>query len=267
MNEETEKTELRLDETNELFFKISVFGAERSPQSIRLVCELNDIAYAFKGKTTDEDGIIYFTIPPMNRAMKPGLYESRVEVIVDNHYFVPVRFNAEFQAPAEVVAETLEPQKVVAIKKQINIKAQSIVLKEPESVTKQRTLKAEAAIRSKKEKELREQAIAEQKARKLAEQKAADELKRQRARAELEAKRIAEAVQAQREAEETAAAEARRAAEQKAQELREQRVREEQQTKPAAVVNLPPLIQTIKEKNGLRSDFRSLRERYHQSKK
>jgi len=106
-----EKTELRLDESNELFFKISIHGAERSPDSIRLVCETGDISYVFRGKATNEDGIVRFVVPPLKESMVvPGeLYDARVEVIIDDHYFVPVRFKAEFKQPMKVFAESVTP--------------------------------------------------------------------------------------------------------------------------------------------------------------
>ena len=107
MSDENDSMELRLDESNELFFKISVFGAERSPDAIRLVCEAGDLSYAFKGKTTTEDGIVCFVVPAMKNTIKAGIYEARVEVIVDNHYFVPVKFNADFKQPMKVVAESV----------------------------------------------------------------------------------------------------------------------------------------------------------------
>lgn len=111
MNDAKDVTELRLDEANELFFKISVHGAERSPDSIRLVCENGDISYSFKGKLTGEQDIVRFVVPALKNTMKSGqLCEARVEVIVDNHYFVPVKFNAEFVEPMKVVAEAVAPQ-------------------------------------------------------------------------------------------------------------------------------------------------------------
>jgi hypothetical protein len=110
MKDTDEKTELRLDESNELFFKISIHGAEKSPDIIRLVCEAGDIAYSFIGKPTGEGDVVRFVVPPMNNNVKRGqIYESRVEVIVDNHYFVPVKFNAEFTEPVKVVAESMAP--------------------------------------------------------------------------------------------------------------------------------------------------------------
>jgi hypothetical protein len=123
-----ETTELRLDEENELFFKISIVGAERrTPEQIRLVCETGDVACSFKGKETDQDGIVCFVVPALKERIKAGLYEARVEVIVDNRYFVPVKFRASFKQPMTVVAESLkfedETQKE---EPQINIKAQSL---------------------------------------------------------------------------------------------------------------------------------------------
>lgn len=108
MNEKKELTEFRLDESNDLYFKISVHGAERSPETIRLVCEIEDIAFSFKGKKTEESGVVKFTIPVLKESIKNGqLCEARVEVIVDDHYFVPVKFNAEFIEPVKVVAEAM----------------------------------------------------------------------------------------------------------------------------------------------------------------
>ncbi len=128
MKEDKETTKLRLDESNELFFKISVHGAERSPETIQLVCEAGDISFSFKGKLTNEPDIVRFVIPPLKDAVKHGqLYEARVEVIVDSHYFVPVRFNAEFAEPVKVVAEALTSVvRKVEIAPRINIQAKSV---------------------------------------------------------------------------------------------------------------------------------------------
>lgn len=110
MSEVQETTELRLDESNELYFKISVHGAEKSPDTIRLVCEVDDISYSFKGKLTGEQDIVRFVVPALKNTLKSGqICEARVEVIVDNHYFVPVKFNAEFKEPVKVVAESVTP--------------------------------------------------------------------------------------------------------------------------------------------------------------
>ncbi len=112
-------TELRLDEANELYFKISIHGAEKSPDAIRLVCENGDVSYSFKGKFTGEQDVVRFVVPALKKVIKSGqLCEARVEVIVDNHYFVPVKFNAEFVEPMNVVAEAVNPQTRKSIEQQ-----------------------------------------------------------------------------------------------------------------------------------------------------
>ena len=128
MNDDNEKTELRLDETNELFFKISVHGAARSPTVIQLVCEGEDISYAFKGKFTNEPDIVRFIVPALKGTLKRGqVCEARVEVIVDDHYFVPVKFNAEFTEPVSVVAESFsQPRKVTIDTTRMTVKAQTV---------------------------------------------------------------------------------------------------------------------------------------------
>jgi hypothetical protein len=128
-----DKTELRLDESNELFFKISVQGADRRPESIRLVCETGDMSYIFKGKATNEDGIVRFVVPPLKEGIvQPGeLYDARVEVIIDDNYFVPVQFKAQFKQPMKVVGESVTPmtKDVVSLsenKDKIKVVAQTV---------------------------------------------------------------------------------------------------------------------------------------------
>lgn len=142
MSDEKEVTELRLDEANELYFKISVHGAERSPDAIRLVCEAGDVAYSFKGKVTGDQDVVRFVVPPMKNVVKSGqLIEARVEVIVDDHYFVPVKFNAEFKEPVKVVAESVAPtvkkvEPTVSVQAKPMTKAQYTSLREKYTQTK-----------------------------------------------------------------------------------------------------------------------------------
>lgn len=116
------KATLRLDEANELFFKIKVYGAERPPKSIRLVCEVDDVSYSFKGEATPERDVVRFVVPALKQVVQAGqLYETRVEVIVDDRYFVPVRFQSEFSEPVNVVGEAVrsrgaEPKEEVVVR-------------------------------------------------------------------------------------------------------------------------------------------------------
>lgn len=116
--------ELRLDEANELLFKIRVQGASHSPNIVRLVCEVGDIAYSFKGTTTNEQDVVRFEVPPLKNSIKSGqTCEARIEVIVDDHYFVPVRFNAHFKEPMNVVAESISSVATKKVEPSIQVQA------------------------------------------------------------------------------------------------------------------------------------------------
>ena len=116
MSDAEGNTELRLSESNDVYFKVSVHGATRPPDSIRLVCETEDVLYSFRGEASDAGpDVVRFVVPPMAGTLKNGqVCEARVEVVVEDRYFVPVRFKAEFSDPVAVVAESVAP----AVRKQ-----------------------------------------------------------------------------------------------------------------------------------------------------
>ena len=107
MTPKREVTELKLDETNELFFKISVSGSKTNPQMVRLVFESEEVSHSFKGRLTEDADVMCFVVPAMKGIIKDGLYEAKVEVVVDDHYFVPVKFEANFNQSMKVVAESV----------------------------------------------------------------------------------------------------------------------------------------------------------------
>lgn len=100
-----EIVELKLDESNELLFKVTIQGANASPAKVRLVCEDSDVSYMFEGHSTD-DGEIRFIVPSMKGKLKEGTqYFTKVEVLVENRYFSPVEFDIEFKQSLKVVSE------------------------------------------------------------------------------------------------------------------------------------------------------------------
>ena len=111
MASNTNPITLEIDEPNELLFKVKVEGTDPAPAKIRLVCQSesgNTMSYMFNGKACEED-IVQFIIPPMVGKMKEGLYESRIEVLVENRCFVPVEFDLNFKKTVKVVAEAFRP--------------------------------------------------------------------------------------------------------------------------------------------------------------
>ena len=118
-----ETIELKLDEANELLFKVTIQGADATPARVRLVCEGGDISYMFDGHSTD-DGEIRFIVPEMKNRLKEGeTYLSRVEVLVENRYFSPVEFDMTFKQSMKVVAEGVGVNPVKKVSPEVVVQA------------------------------------------------------------------------------------------------------------------------------------------------
>ena len=102
-----ETIDLDVEESNELLFRVKVEGAEQAPTKIRLVCEDNDLALMFNGRVAGPDGLIQFNLPTLKDRLKEGLYQARIEVLIENRYFAPVQFQVNFKKAIKVVAEAV----------------------------------------------------------------------------------------------------------------------------------------------------------------
>lgn len=122
----TERLDLDIDESNELQFKVQVEGTEIAPARVRLVCEGEDISYVFKGFGTEEPGIVQFDIPKMTGKLKEGVYQSSVEVLIDNRYFIPSKFEINFKQPIKVTVEHASVPQVK--KKETTVSAVPIIV-------------------------------------------------------------------------------------------------------------------------------------------
>jgi len=126
-----ETIDLDVEESNELLFKVKVEGVEPAPARVRLVCEVGDLAYMFNGHATPEEGVVQFLLPVLKDKLKEGLYQSRVEVLIENRYFAPVQFNINFKKAVKVVAEAIQIPQRRAIP-QVSVTASApIVVKKP----------------------------------------------------------------------------------------------------------------------------------------
>jgi len=130
----TETVDLDLEESNDLTFKIKMEGAAMSPAKVRLVCENDDFAYMFNGYGTGEDEVVQFTLPRMDKRISEGLYNARVEVLVDNRYFAPLQFQINFKKTLSVVAEAIQVIKKVS-KPEITVTATPFVAVKPAATT------------------------------------------------------------------------------------------------------------------------------------
>jgi hypothetical protein len=116
MSADKELVELKLDEANELLFKVSIQGASAPPSAVRLVCESEGLSYLFEGHAT-QDGEIRFVVPALKDKVNEGTtYASKIEVLVENRYFSPVQFDVKFKQSLKVVSEGIRvnPSKTIA---------------------------------------------------------------------------------------------------------------------------------------------------------
>lgn len=149
-----EMIEVKLDEANELYFNVKVEGTSAAPVSVRLVCEADDFSAVFVGSYTP-DGEIKVVIPEMKRnaSFKEDKdYSAQLEVMVENRFFVPLKFGLKFKETFKVFAEVAQrtstvveaakpaPKKVVEtveVKKTAPSVTANIVVKQPNAVLKE----------------------------------------------------------------------------------------------------------------------------------
>jgi hypothetical protein len=89
-----EKIDLKLDEDNELVFKVVIEGTTSPASSIRFVCA--------------------------------GIYESRLEVLIEGKYISPLQVLTQFNPGVKIVAETVQ-RPVVKSTPQVQVTAVPIV--------------------------------------------------------------------------------------------------------------------------------------------
>lgn len=145
-----EAIEIKLDEQNELFFNVQVEGSTPGAVTVRLVCESEDFSAVFPGSYTDE-GEVRVVIPELkkNASFKEGKdYSAKLEVMVENRFFIPLKFEMSFKESVKVFAEVStktsslvenKKQEVVEVKKTEPVVTAKIIANRPslkESVVK-----------------------------------------------------------------------------------------------------------------------------------
>jgi len=98
--------DLHLDEDNELTFKVSLEGTDQADLRYQFILEGDRVEYGFPG-AIDENGEITVIVPPMKRALNEGAFSSRLEVIVDDRIFTPLRMITQLKASVKIQAESV----------------------------------------------------------------------------------------------------------------------------------------------------------------
>lgn len=155
-----EEVEFRLDESNELIFRVQIEAPEPAKPRYRFVCESASVSYMFIGRVAS-DGTVRVTVPPMKQRLSEGRCDAWLEVIINDKYFVPVELDANFVQPVRVTCESVSSSsKTIAsaskrisgdTKKPSSISARGKLLK-----TEARTRKQRPPARKRKKGSLRE---------------------------------------------------------------------------------------------------------------
>jgi len=106
-----EAIQLRLDEGNELIFEVNISGTD-SPNAApkyRFLCESTKMSLTFEG--TVDSGQVHVNVPALKDILKEGRYPARLEVVIDDRYFVPLKLDVEFKNSLKVTAESVTVNK------------------------------------------------------------------------------------------------------------------------------------------------------------
>lgn len=117
----TNEISLKIDEPNELKFKIKIQGSSSesggTKQFVRLVItEANNpqaMGLMFPVQSTDEENLLVFTIPPLSGIVQSDVeYVGKIEVMIGTRIFSPMTLNIVFIRDMSVeVVSVSSPQK------------------------------------------------------------------------------------------------------------------------------------------------------------
>ena len=121
---------LSLDRENILEFNVDIQGyantsTTKSPK-VRMILEQKSMGFCMVA--TKEDKTYSVVIPEMKNIMESGICEARMEVIIDNKYFVPWESQIEFDREVKVEAAPI----VKSEPEPLSVQAQPVIKEEPE---------------------------------------------------------------------------------------------------------------------------------------
>ena len=102
--------DLDLDKENELIFKLSIEGIKSATVSSRFLIETEDFSLVFKSQKLSSAGVTVL-IPPLENIIGEGVYQSSLEVLVDDKVFIPVSVETSFEKSIKVVSESVSRKK------------------------------------------------------------------------------------------------------------------------------------------------------------
>ena len=99
--------EVHLDEENELRFNVTAEGTDATASvKSRMVLESSKMDLVFQG-TTIPGGEVSVIVPSLKGVLNEGLYNTRLEVVIDDRIFTPLQLTANFKQSVKVMAEAV----------------------------------------------------------------------------------------------------------------------------------------------------------------
>ena len=96
-----ETIELKLDEQNDLSFKVVVEGSKENSVKVRLVLEDKEMSLSFPGYA-GENGTVSVDVPPLKNILAEGIYGAKLEIITEERFFEPLAFNVDLKNSIQI---------------------------------------------------------------------------------------------------------------------------------------------------------------------
>ena len=93
-----EVIELNLDRENDLQFRVVVEGA--GARSVRLLIENEGMNLSFPGRMNGD--VVDVTVPPIKSVLGEGKYTASLEVIAEDRFFEPLRFEVDLSESIKI---------------------------------------------------------------------------------------------------------------------------------------------------------------------
>lgn len=131
---------LEIGKSNEVKFKVDVNGTSASP-SVKFVLEAPDAELGF---TANQGDGYWFTSVAIPEDFRPGDYGFRIEVLVNNRLFTPVKKRVTVAGPENIAAPipTPEPEVVIPAVPPVAMAQEKIILKPKTSFFKDEVTEA-----------------------------------------------------------------------------------------------------------------------------
>ena len=140
---------LSLDRENVLEFNVDIQGyantSTTNPPQVRLFLEQKNIGFCMSAKKDNKTYSV--VIPEMKNVIEAGVCDARMEVIIDNKFFVPWESQIEFDREVKVEAAPIIREEQ---QPDVSVQVKPVIKEEPKPEPEKPVIKEEAPPKRKK---------------------------------------------------------------------------------------------------------------------